>query len=145
MSSLEKQLRKRIWWSCFMRDRLIALGMRRPTRIKDGDFDVPMLERSDFDPRVLPESTTVIPAECILLRDIPMQKKLVDLCISRARLCICIGRVLEAQYSVFVSGKTYPEDITNFENGHSTVVFQRTLLHMIYFATLSALHRSQAS
>ncbi|KAJ0311627.1 hypothetical protein Brms1b_008145 [Colletotrichum noveboracense] len=189
MSSLEKQLRKRIWWSCFMRDRLIALGMRRPTRIKDGDFDVPMLERSDFDSRVLPESTTVIPAECTLLRDIPMQKKLVDLCISRARLCICIGRVLEAQYSVIVSGKTYPEDITNcmvpippkvdadnlksvdsayrglvswamtlsptcqyrpltpseVNNGHSTVVFQRTLLHMIYFATLSALHRSQAS
>ena len=26
-----------------MRDRLIALGMRRPTRIKDEDFDVPML------------------------------------------------------------------------------------------------------
>ncbi|CRK15197.1 hypothetical protein BN1708_017356, partial [Verticillium longisporum] len=35
----KQKLWKRIWWSCFMRDRLVALGMRRPTRIKDEDYD----------------------------------------------------------------------------------------------------------
>lgn len=29
-----------------MRDRLIALGMRRPMRVRDGDYDVPMLTHS---------------------------------------------------------------------------------------------------
>jgi hypothetical protein len=32
---------KRIWWSTYTRDRLIALGMRRPMRVKDDDCDVP--------------------------------------------------------------------------------------------------------
>ena len=43
------KLWKRIWWSTYMRDRLIALGMRRPTRIKTEDFDVPMLTLDDFE------------------------------------------------------------------------------------------------
>ncbi|KAJ6444633.1 C6 transcription factor (Ctf1B) [Purpureocillium lavendulum] len=51
---------KRIWWSCFIRDRLIALGMRCPTRIQDNDCDVPMLVESDFDIQVLPEDSSYI-------------------------------------------------------------------------------------
>ena len=31
MEPSKKKLWKRVWWSCFMRDRLVALGMRRPT------------------------------------------------------------------------------------------------------------------
>ena len=43
LDETRQRLWRRIWWSTYMRDRLIALGMRRPTRIKDTDFDVPML------------------------------------------------------------------------------------------------------
>jgi hypothetical protein len=58
------KLWKRIWWSTYMRDRLIALGMRRPTRIKTEDFDVPMLTLDDFEISPIPDSITCIPADC---------------------------------------------------------------------------------
>jgi len=109
----KQKLWKRIWWSCFMRDRLIALGMRRPTRIKDEDFDVPMLEKSDFDLETLSDDITVISAECTLMRDTSMQEELAELCMAKARLCICISHMLKAQYSVLARDKMQPDATTN--------------------------------
>ena len=187
MSLPKQKLWKRIWWSCFMRDRLIALGMRRPTRIKDEDFDVPMLEESDFEIQVLADNITVIPPECVLMRDIAMQQELAVMCISKAQLCVCISHMLKAQYSVLIRDKMKPENTTNstmmlfphkqmdtvesvnavdmelmswaeslpaicqyrtlspadVQEGRSTIAVQRTLLHMVYYTTISALHRPQ--
>ncbi|KAL6700013.1 transcription factor CTF1 [Trichoderma pleuroticola] len=108
-----QKLWKRIWWSCFMRDRLIALGMRRPTRIKDEDFDVPMLVESDFELVVLPDNVTIIPPECTLMRDVEMQRELAVMCIAKAKLCICISHMLKAQYSVLIRDNMKPENTTN--------------------------------
>ncbi|KAI5461239.1 fungal-specific transcription factor domain-containing protein [Mariannaea sp. PMI_226] len=187
MAPAKQKLWKRIWWSCFMRDRLIALGMRRPTRIKDEDFDVPMLEESDFEIEALPEDNTVIPASCTLVRDLEMQRELAIMCIAKAQLCVCISHMLKAQYSVLIRDKMKPENTTNstmmlfpnkqldnvesvnevdhelmawaeslpqccqyrtltpldVKDGRSTVAVQRTLLHMVYYTTISALHRPQ--
>ncbi|KAJ4010307.1 Cutinase transcription factor 1 beta [Fusarium irregulare] len=187
MAPAKQKLWKRIWWSCFMRDRLIALGMRRPTRIKDEDFDVPMLEESDFEIEMLPESNTIIPASCALVRNLDMQRELAIMCIAKAQLCVCISRMLKAQYSVLIRDKMKPENTTNstmmlfpnkqldnvesvtevdhelmawaeslpaccqyrtltpldVKDGRSTVAVQRTLLHMVYYTTISALHRPQ--
>ncbi|KAM0223530.1 hypothetical protein ACHAQD_003169 [Fusarium lateritium] len=187
MAPAKQKLWKRIWWSCFMRDRLIALGMRRPTRIKDEDFDVPMLEESDFEIEVLPESNTIIPSSCTLVRNLDMQRELATMCIAKAQLCVCISRMLKAQYSVLIRDKMKPENTTNstmmlfpnkqldnvesvtevdhelmawaeslpaccqyrtltpldIKDGRSTVAVQRTLLHMVYYTTISALHRPQ--
>jgi hypothetical protein len=96
----KQKLWKRIWWSCFMRDRLIALGMRRATRINDEDFDVPMLEEEDFEIEALPEENQLLPAECVLVRDLEMQRQLAMMCIEKAKLCICISHMLKAQYSM---------------------------------------------
>lgn len=100
MPPWRQKLWKRIWWSCFVRDRLIALGMRRPTRIQDGDFDVPMLQERDFEIEALPEQNDILPAECRVIRDVDMQKQLALLCIEKAKLCVCVSRMLKAQYSV---------------------------------------------
>ncbi|KAK7432731.1 Cutinase transcription factor 1 beta [Neonectria magnoliae] len=187
MTPAKQKLWKRIWWSCFMRDRLIALGMRRPTRIKDEDFDVPMLEESDFEIEVLPDDNTVIPSSCSLVRDIDMQRELAIMCIAKAQLCVCISHMLKAQYSVLIRDKMKPENTTNstmmlfpnkqldnvesvtevdhelmawaeslptccqyrtltpldVKDGRSTIAVQRTLLHMVYYTTISALHRPQ--
>jgi hypothetical protein len=102
MELSKKKLWKRIWWSCFMRDRLIALSMRRPTRVKDEDHDVPMLTEADFEIGALPEHITVIPRECSLARDVEAQRELVLMCIARAKLCLCISHILSTQYSVLV-------------------------------------------
>ncbi|KND93926.1 Cutinase transcription factor 1 beta [Tolypocladium ophioglossoides CBS 100239] len=187
MSVSKQRLWKRIWWSCFMRDRLIALGMRRPTRIKDEDFDVPMLIESDFEVQPLADSNTVIPRECTLMRDVAMQRELAVMCIAKANLCVCISHMLKAQYSVLIRDKMKPENTTNstmmlfpnkqldnvesvnavdldlaawvnslpdccryrplspldVKDGRSTMAVQRTLLHMVYHTTISALHRPQ--
>jgi hypothetical protein len=102
MEPRKKKLWKRIWWSCFMRDRLIALGMRRPTRVKEEDYDVPMLTEDDFEIAPLSEYITVVPRECTLARDIEAQRELVQMCIAKAKLCLCISHVLSAQYSVLI-------------------------------------------
>ena len=186
MEPNKKKLWKRIWWSCFMRDRLVALGMRRPTRVKDEDYDVPMLTEEDFEIAPVSDNITIIPRNCTLIRDVEAQRTLAQMCIAKAKLCLCISHVLTAQYSVLVKAqgmqgqegntrssvmlfpkkldqtdevkrcddelRTWIEELP--ENCHYTdemdpgnsgpsVFVQRSLLHMVYFTTLSALHRPQ--
>lgn len=187
MSPRKQKLWKRIWWSCFMRDRLIALGMRRPTRIKDEDFDVPMLDEGDFEIGPLADDIQVVNHDCTLVRDVLMQQELATMCVAKAKLCLCVSKMLKAQYSVLVRDKSRPENTTNstmmlfpkkqldnIENvnecdislmawvealppccqyrpltqldvrdGHRTIAVQRNLLHMVYYTTISALHRPQ--
>ncbi|KAK4981863.1 hypothetical protein LTR66_009641, partial [Elasticomyces elasticus] len=185
MDPRRQGLWKRIWWSTFMRDRLIALGMRRPTRIKDEDFDVPMLTIEDFDITALPEGTC-IPADCNIVRDTEKQRQLAIMCIEKAKLCRCIGDVLATQYSVVQTNPGSMHEGGNMEttmklgqnpnsefgevqkcddelqlwkeslddaaryhipswqevdSGNESLVLHRALLHMVYYATLSALHR----
>lgn len=187
MAPRKQKLWKRIWWSCFMRDRLVALGMRRPTRIKDEDFDVPMLVESDFELEALSDENQLLSADCALVRDLGMQRELAELCIQKAKLCVLISGMLKAQYSVLIRDATKPENTTNstmmlfpnktldnldsinvvdaeltgwlealppaaqyrpltpldVQQGRSTVAVQRSLLHMVYYTTVSALHRPQ--
>ncbi|KFY94195.1 hypothetical protein V500_03385 [Pseudogymnoascus sp. VKM F-4518 (FW-2643)] len=183
-----QKLWKRIWWSCLMRDRLAALGLRRIPRTKD-DHDVSMLTLADFDIRPLAADNTIVPSKCKMIRDVEMQKDLAMLCISQAKLSLCISHVLSTQYSVLIRDQgmaankdwnTRPSAVLlprnpeqteevnicdseladwvqslpsqcisrdptleEIEGGASTVVVQRTLLHMFYYATLAALHRPQ--
>ena len=109
----KQKLWKRIWWSCFMRDRLIALGMRRPTRIKDGDFDVPLLLEEDFEFGILSEDNKLLGPDCTLVRDVGMQMELAVMCVQKAKLCICINHMLKAQYSVLNRESVHPESTTN--------------------------------
>jgi hypothetical protein len=104
MDLTRQKLWKRIWWSCYMRDRLVALGMRRPTRIKTEDCDVPMLTIEDFDIDIgFDESEAFFwsaERRAKEEKDVERQKQLAVLCIEKAKLCVCISHVLTAQYSV---------------------------------------------
>ncbi|KPM41131.1 hypothetical protein AK830_g5386 [Neonectria ditissima] len=46
----ERQILKRLWWCCIVRDRVMSLSLRRPLNIRPDDFDFtqPGLEESDF-------------------------------------------------------------------------------------------------
>ena len=184
-----RRLWRRIWWSTYMRDRLIALGMRRPTRIKSKDFDVPMLTIDDFELASLPDGPSCIPSDCKVMWDVEMQRQLAVMCVEKAKLCRVMSHVLSVQYSVLhnnhgvlseegstrttmmlVAKKLEPEldavescdqELSEWkdslseeaqyvvpgwhdiEAGQESIVLNRSLLHMIYFATLSALHRPQ--
>lgn len=163
-----------------MRDRLIALGMRRPTRIKTEDFDVPMLTIDDFELVAIPESVSCVPADCTLARDVDKQRELAVMCIQKAKLCLCISNVLSTQYCVLNNNQGMVNDRTTMMllpkkgnpetcevkacddalqrwvdelpdeakyqdslSGHPSLDLHRSLLHMIFFTTLSALHRPQ--
>lgn len=163
-----------------MRDRLIALGMRRPTRIKAEDYDVPMLTIGDFDLIAIPDSVTCIPMDCHIARDVGKQRQLAIMCIEKAKLCLCISHVLSKQYCVLnnhqglVNDRTtmmllpkkldpatcevkacddelekwlaeLPEEAQRQDifSGDASIDLNRALLHMVFFTTLSALHRPQ--
>ncbi|KAF2088914.1 hypothetical protein K490DRAFT_38524 [Saccharata proteae CBS 121410] len=174
------RLWKRIWWSTYMRDRLIALGMRRPTRIKSEDFDVPMMDLDDFDIAPLPEGVTCIPADCVIARDTDKQRQLAIMCIQKAKLCLCISHVLSKQYCVLNNNQGMHHDRTtmmllpkkldpqkcevkacddelqrwldelpqearyeNMPTDNASINLHKALLHMVFYTTLSALHRPQ--
>ncbi|KAL5458709.1 hypothetical protein PMIN06_003173 [Paraphaeosphaeria minitans] len=180
MDSKRTKLWKRIWWSTYMRDRLIALGMRRPTRIKSEDFDVPMLTLDDFEIAAIPASVTCVPADCRAARDVGLQRQLAIMCIEKARLCLCISHVLSKQYCVLNNNQGLQNDRTTMMllpkkldpetsevkacdkelqswvkdladeakysddfTGENSLDVNRALLHMVFFTTLSALHRPQ--
>lgn len=101
MDKRRQGLWKRVWWSCYMRDRLIALGMRRPLRIKNEDCDVPMLSLEDFDLGPLSPDALQILGERSPLNHPEYVRQLAVMCIEKAKLSICTSHVLTSQYSVF--------------------------------------------
>lgn len=105
LDSKRKKLWKRIWWSCVMRDRLVALGMRRPTRIKSEDCDVPMLTLEDFEIDLDIGRSNIIYQHEDLEEEIRKQRRLAIMCIQKAKLCVCISHVLTAQYSVLTTNQ----------------------------------------
>lgn len=100
-SARTRQLRRRVWWSCVMRDRLLALGIRRPSRIRNQDFNVSLLTTDDFDlrapsdavSRILGESRITAPGSSAR---IDMTNTFVEL----TKLCLCLGNILHTQYSL---------------------------------------------
>ena len=100
MDLRRQRMWKRIWWSTYTRDRLIALGMRRPMRVKDDDCDVPMLTLEDFD--FYPYSPEIVSmvGDSEVLRRVDHQRELASMFIEKAKLCLCVSHVLSAQYSV---------------------------------------------
>lgn len=84
-----------------MRDRLIALGMRRPLRIKDEDCDVPMLALENFNLDPMSPDAIQILGESSPLNDSDFVQQLAVMCIEKAKLCVCISHILGSQYSVF--------------------------------------------
>lgn len=100
MGPRRKQLWKRIWWSTYTRDRLIALGMRRPMRVKDNDCDVPMLTIDDFEFKQFPPEVLSMLDDCEFLYNTEHQRHLAMMFIEKSKLCLSVSQVLSAQYSV---------------------------------------------
>ncbi|KAG2005368.1 hypothetical protein GB937_008785 [Aspergillus fischeri] len=100
MDARRQRMWKRIWWSTYTRDRLIALGMRRPMRVKDDDCDVPMLTLDDFEFHPFSPEIVSMVGNSEILQNVEHQKKLALMFIEKAKLCLCVSHVLSAQYSV---------------------------------------------
>lgn len=100
ISPAAKQLRKRAWWCCFMRDRLLALGLRRPIRLRAEDFTVPMLTVSDFESIPFGDDVVRWLGPMAVMDDNVTKRTLSCACIELAKLCVHIGGILSTQYSI---------------------------------------------
>lgn len=91
----QQRFRRRLWWSLYIRDRLIALGTRRPMRIQDNEYDVSMLTLDDFE--LEPSADNTKSAAMSLSKDEMESTAL--MCIQLSSLCIIVGRVVSSQYT----------------------------------------------
>jgi hypothetical protein len=92
----EQGRRRRLWWSCFVQDRLIALGMKLPTRLKE-DYDMQMLRVDDFGLRKPPLG---IPPRDGVSWDTPKQRLIANICIQKTKLCVCLNHLILMQESI---------------------------------------------
>ncbi|KAL1910194.1 hypothetical protein Sste5344_003808 [Sporothrix stenoceras] len=101
ISVSEKRLRRRIWWSCFIRDRLLALGIRRPARIRSDQFNVPMLQLADYDlGQPVQERIVFVRESSFTSVEEDGRRQMCQMCIDLAKLCVCIGNILHTQYTI---------------------------------------------
>ncbi|KAM5352889.1 hypothetical protein ACJ41O_005611 [Fusarium nematophilum] len=100
-SARTRQLRRRIWWSCVMRDRLLALGIRRPSRIRNDEFGVSPLTSDDFDLRAPSDPISKILGDSRMTTPGPSARlELTVVCVELTKLCLCLGHILHSQYSL---------------------------------------------
>jgi hypothetical protein len=95
-----RHLWKRLWWCCFMRDRLISLGMRRPLRIHEGDSDLPMLELDDFETEAMPMELSRMLGGCPVVKDESKRITLAKMCIALCKLCQNVSPIFDLQYTL---------------------------------------------
>ena len=98
-----RKLWKRIWWGCYTRDRLVSLGMRRPMRINESDFDMPMPELADFETTAMPLELSKMLGGCPSVKDASKRITLANMCIALTKLCQCVTEVLGIQYSLMAA------------------------------------------
>ncbi|KAH8714707.1 fungal-specific transcription factor domain-containing protein, partial [Ilyonectria robusta] len=99
--SKDRILRRRVWWSCFIRDQLTSLEMKRLPRIRDGEYNVSMLTDDDFEIQMTQDDYCLKPGPIwTQFRDETKQKELGRLCTAKAVLCQCISAYLVFSHSI---------------------------------------------
>jgi hypothetical protein len=102
LSPRRKHLWKRVWWSCYMRDRMLALGLRHAPIISSEECETPDLIIDDFDIRPATSDILSVFENCGLLHDIDQQNRLAEVCIAQQQLCHKLSKILKARYETIV-------------------------------------------
>lgn len=91
------RLLRRIWWSCYLRDKILALGISRPSRMKDEDSDVAMLRPADLEVKTLATRLEILDLGQLGPYEEAKQVESGELLIEKTRLFMIINRVLQFQ------------------------------------------------
>ncbi|EXJ74869.1 uncharacterized protein A1O5_01565 [Cladophialophora psammophila CBS 110553] len=94
--SNERKLKRRLWWCCYVREHIVAMGLGKPCRISQ--FRVPMIGIADCDLSAISLSA---PYAHVLPADLHNPTKLITLAtllVEKARLCVCIHRIVSTVY-----------------------------------------------
>ncbi|KAE8360998.1 fungal-specific transcription factor domain-containing protein [Aspergillus caelatus] len=95
-----RRLYKRLWWSIYVRDRLIAVELKHPMRIQDSQHNVPWLMADDFTVKSFSRNVVEILDGSEILHNTTQQKDLVMMFIETIKLSVCFGHVLSTQYAM---------------------------------------------
>lgn len=66
ISDEKRRQRRRLWWSCVMRDPIVSIGLRRAPRIKEPGQNVSMLTLEDFNIYILLGETSTVSKRCAI-------------------------------------------------------------------------------
>lgn len=94
--SPERKLKRRLWWCCYVREHVVAMGLGKPCRISQSR--VPMIGVADCD---LPAISPSNPYAHLLPAGFQSATKLMHLAtllVEKARLCVCIHRIVSTVY-----------------------------------------------
>lgn len=122
-SRRENRLRRRVWWCCYLRDRIIALAMSRAMRIRDDEFDTLRLTYEDFDTAdiVIQGLQTDISPESFPVAGLDTLSTLAEMFMFMVDIGMHAGEVITLQYSLL------PSETLEANNGHS-IAASRTML-----------------
>lgn len=101
MPARRKRLWKRLWWSLYLRDRTLALGLRQTPLIARAECNLPDLDHDDFDIRSASPEVCSLFLDCGLLQDLDQQKQLAEACIAQIQLSHHLADILQARYATF--------------------------------------------
>ncbi|TBU34755.1 fungal-specific transcription factor domain-containing protein [Dichomitus squalens] len=157
-TEVEKQIRKHIWWSCCISDKLSAVWLGRPITFRANDYSTPLLDVNENDENELwqPYPPGVLPDF------IPREAKLMTTFREACRLSIIITDIMDKIYPVQVSSNTprrvlfeelesrlnkwlieLPDDLRYPSNDrHATVLPHVLMLHIEYYTAVLLLHRA---
>lgn len=150
LSQADKRLWKRIWWTLFTRDRMVAVALGRPVHINTDDSDVEMVSEDDF-----------LDDEPGFISEYPPDPLHVQFFLHHVKLCEIMGLVLSQQYSVASKARRQhqidlvhsdlaladwmlhvPPEMRYHVEDKSRQNFWAALLHSTYYTTLCLLHRA---
>lgn len=121
MDPIKRKQRRRIWWSCVMRDRQIGLGMSRLIRIKDEDFDITELQEDDFQIETMDDNPMISQKDCPLIYDMDMQAELAEMSVQKFKLYVLVGHVLQAVHSFQVATSNRTRSVAAIIEGNLEV------------------------
>lgn len=96
-----RKLLRRLWWACYTGDKLLAIGLGRPIRIKDSDHDVPMLRQDDVEQGSLTRSHLILNSAQIGPHSSDTLAASADLFIETAKLSVIMSRILKFREYLF--------------------------------------------
>ena len=88
--------RRRLWYCCIMREKLLSLTERRLGNLSDDRLDVSALQPEDFEEAAFAEALSLY-----YMPDRDVEASIViRLCVQKVKLCLIIGRILNSQYEL---------------------------------------------
>lgn len=95
--------RRRLWWSCYIRDRIFVQAMSRPSRIRAEEFDTPMLTCEDFEFIVNSCGLSHEEFKNVPVGDARNQQQLAEFCVKLVEFSVRVGEVITLHFSMIPS------------------------------------------